>query len=388
MKIAILGSAPSSIGKAPFGDPSWEIWACSPGAYPRLGRVNEFFEIHRWEPGVVGKADTQKPWFTPEYVQWLGTVPPRVWVADPEAGRALPNSSPLPVEELVAKYGHYVWTSTVAYMVAMAIEKIRAARVRREEAARAYAIERQRKVDAGEPLNEAAALVETDAIGFFGIDMAANEELYSGQRSACQFFIQVIVGLKIEFVIPPESDLAVPPPMYGVSETNHRAIKLMERRRELDARLAQTNAQLRMLEGQSNFLTGAIDDLDYMQKMWLHEGDSIAFDFEALFPELAEGRAARAEKLVVKSTPMPGEPDYVGAAKEAVAAASGPSVISTGADLGQTQAAIDLLPKAFRNEKQAATVAGKVTAKFGKADVPTVLEAALARVPKSARKKR
>ena len=95
MKIAICGSAPSSARKAPFGDPSWQIWGCSPGLYPYAGRVDEWWEVHRWEPGVIGKPETQKPWFTPEYVMWLRQQPV-VWVSDPEALKSLPNAKELP----------------------------------------------------------------------------------------------------------------------------------------------------------------------------------------------------------------------------------------------------------------------------------------------------
>jgi hypothetical protein len=194
----------------------------------------------------------------PEYVQWLKTVPPVVWVYDEDALRDLPNAKRLPYAELRAKYGDYVWTSSVAYMLAMAIEKILAAR--------------------------AAGDAGPHVIGLWGVDMAANEELYTGQRAACQFFLQVLVGLKIEFYVPHESDLCVPPPPYGVSEVNHRAIKWLERRRELESRLAQTNAQAQAAQHQALFIQGALDDLDYMQKMWLHEGDSLAFDFDKNFP--------------------------------------------------------------------------------------------------------
>lgn len=259
MKIAILGSAPSSLQKAPFGDAGWEIWACSPGAYPHLGRVTEFYEIHRWEPGIVGKAATQKPWFTPEYVQWL-KMQPRVWVSDEAAQRDLPNAAMLPWRELVTKYGHYCWTSTIAYMFAMAIDKIQAARAERKAKGLPH---------------------EDDVIGLWGVDMAANEELYSGQRSACQWFLQIAVGLQINFYVPPESDLAVPPPMYGVAETNHRHIKWLERLRELEGRAAQTQASIAQLNSQLHFINGAIDDMKYHMSMWLHEGDSLGFDFKA-----------------------------------------------------------------------------------------------------------
>lgn len=298
MKIAVLGSAPSSIMKAPFGDPSWEIWACSPGAYPHLSRVNEFWEIHRWEPGVVGKPQTQKPWFTPEYVQWLRGLP-RVWVADEDALKDLPSAQLLPWKELVTRYGHYCWTSSIAYMTAMAIDKIQAARAAR-----------------------APDAAEQDVIGFWGVDMAANEELYSGQRSACQFFLQVIVGLGIDFYIPPESDLAVPPPMYGVSETNHRAIKFLERERELEARLAQTNAQVQALQNQAFFIQGALDDLKYHRTMWLHEGDSLAFDFPKVFPEIAKGREVLAAEAIARRVAPVGDGVVASPASETPATAA------------------------------------------------------------------
>lgn len=280
MKIAVLGSAPSSLHKAPFGDTSWEIWACSPGAYPRLARIDQFFEIHRWEPGVIGKPETQKPWFTPEYVQWLKSVPPVVWVADPDALKDIgARAKPLPWQDLIEKYGHYIWTSTVSYMLAMAIDKIMAARAGRD-----------------------ASSNERDCIGLWGVDMAANEELYTSQRAACQFFLQVIAGLGIEFYVPPESDLCTPPPMYGVSEITHRAIKWTERKRELEGRLAYARQQAEQARMIATHLEGAIDDLDYHQKMWMHQGeDTNAFQFKMVFPEFAALASVDAELKAVKS---------------------------------------------------------------------------------------
>ena len=56
-KIALVGSAPSSIRLAPINDPDWQIWGCSPGAYGVVGpRADVWFEMHRWEPQVPGHA--------------------------------------------------------------------------------------------------------------------------------------------------------------------------------------------------------------------------------------------------------------------------------------------------------------------------------------------
>lgn len=281
MKIAVLGSAPSSIHKAPFGDPGWEIWACSPGAYPNLVRVNEFFELHRWEPGVIGKPGTQKPWFTPEYVAWIKQQP-RVWVGDPSALQDIPTAKLLPIDELRVKYGDFHWTSSIAYMIAMAIDKIQAARAARP-----------------------AGVVEEDVIGFWGVDMAANEELYSGQRSACQHFIELLVGLQIQFYVPPESDLLTPPPMYGLGESSHRMIKFTERKRELEGRLANAKQSEQAFHDQATFFQGALDDLDYHMKMWMHEGQPLAIDYAKVFPEIGVARKGPVEITDATSSLIP-----------------------------------------------------------------------------------
>jgi hypothetical protein len=50
-RIALLGSAPSSIKLAPFGDANWELWGCSPGCSQHLkaDQVHSWFEIHAFD---------------------------------------------------------------------------------------------------------------------------------------------------------------------------------------------------------------------------------------------------------------------------------------------------------------------------------------------------
>ena len=56
LKIALIGSAPSSIQQAPYHDPSWLVWGCSPGAYGVVpkGRSNVWWELHLYEQ--IGRA--------------------------------------------------------------------------------------------------------------------------------------------------------------------------------------------------------------------------------------------------------------------------------------------------------------------------------------------
>ena len=257
MKIAIIGSAPSSVRLAPYADPSWEIWGCSPGVYPVAGRINVWFELHRWEPPVLGKADQQKPWFSPEYCAWMARQPV-VYMYDsvPE----IPNSKPFPYMELVRKYGSYFFTSSISWMLASAIETILDKR------------------------NEPDYDGSDDTIGLWGVDMAANDE-YATQRPGCQFFIQIAYQLGIKMVIPPESDLTAPPLLYGISESSHMIIKLTERRNELQARLRNCAARLAEATNEHAFLTGALDDINYIWGTWTNQEPIHAADFKRLFAD-------------------------------------------------------------------------------------------------------
>lgn len=249
LKIALIGSAPSSIRLAPFGDPSWQVWGCSPGAYgviPR-GRSNIWFELHRVEPG--------QPWFSPEYCQFLRDHP-RVMVAQevPE----IPNGEVMPVDELLAKYSPYFFTSSLAWMMALAIE-------------------------AG-----------ATKIGLWGVDMAAGEE-YGYQRAGCQFFALLAKSKGIEVGVPPESDLFRPNVLYGIDEVTHGAIKTLQRKRELDARLANAKNNLANANSEVMFLQGALDDLNYMGMTWLDKRPFVTpptIAMPSLMPQLADPNAA------------------------------------------------------------------------------------------------
>lgn len=219
--IALVGSAPSSVRLAPYNSPDWKIWGCSPGVYGVAPRIDCWFELHRYEPG--------QPWFSPEYCQWMARGPFPVIMA--EKRPEIPSSVELPVDELVAKYGPYFFTSSLAWMFAMAIE-------------------------AG-----------AEKIGLWGVDMAATDE-YGYQRAGCQFFAMLARARGIEVGVPPESCLLRPPPLYGVSELDHDRIKLLARKRELEARLNQRQAEAQAAQNETIFLRGALDDMNYIDSTW------------------------------------------------------------------------------------------------------------------------
>lgn len=280
MKIAILGSAPSSIGLAPFGNPDWKIWACSPGTYAHLSRCDAFFELHRWEPGEIGKAHTQKQWFSPEYVMWMAQRDPAacpVWmyqqVPEIRASRALP------IADLTGKYGTYFFTSSISIMLACAIEDIL------EERA-----------------NNPGVNIES-SIGLWGVDMAANEE-YGYQRAGCQHFILLAADLGIKIVVPPESDLLRPMPIYGLVESEHWYIKGTVRTRELQNRLQNAGMAKQQAMLEEAYVNGALDDHKYHMQTWGadREGMGVAPMIQAQMPDV------RATVLASVAPSEPSEP--------------------------------------------------------------------------------
>ena len=229
-KIGLIGSAPSSIRLAPYKDLSWTLWGCSPGAYPIVERADAWFELHRWEPPVIGDPQHQVPWFTPEYCQWLGQFPGPVYVADQIPN--IPRATLYPCEQMIEKYGPYFFTSSLSWMFALALE---------------------------DP--------EIEEIGLWGVDMSATEE-WGYQRAGCHYFVTLAMQRGIAVIIPPESDLLCPKPLYGIGEGTPMMVKHTARMRELQSRLNAVSAAKVNAEHEEMFLRGAIDNLNYEIHTW------------------------------------------------------------------------------------------------------------------------
>lgn len=256
MKIALIGSAPSSIGQAPYFDKSyadfvqgklpayppsrhidesWEIWGCSPGAYGAVPRATRWFELHRWEPG--------QPWFQPQYVQFLREFQGIVYTGGVVPD--IPTHVVYPLGPVEEAFSSFFLTSSISQMLALAILEIEALR----------------KSESGHDGAE-------DVIGLWGIDMAATEE-YGYQRAGCQHFILEALRRGIGVYVPPESDILRPMPVYGMCEWDHVYIKATARARELNQRLQMHHKNIAEETGHAQFLKGGIDDLNYFVNTWI-----------------------------------------------------------------------------------------------------------------------
>lgn len=220
MNIAIVGSAPSSSFMVPADGP-WQVWACSPGTLFLKDKIDVFFELHRYEPG--------QPWFSEGYCTFLKNHK-NLWVSKKVDG--MPHGKVYPYKKLEEKYGSYFFTSSVAVMLAMAIEK------------------------------------KPEKISLWGVDMAATTE-YFDQKLGCQYFALIAKAQGIEIGVPPESDLFRPLPPYGLAQHQHSFIKHQIRQTEMEIRLADIKTQMDKLHQEEMFLEGALDDLDYNIKTWV-----------------------------------------------------------------------------------------------------------------------
>lgn len=229
-KVAIVGTAPSSRMLAPWNDPTWEIWACSPGNMGQLPRVDVWFEIHKnllWpEHESYGKP----------YIEWLSKLPIPVYMQDQSY---FPHAQTFPMKELVKEYGGNFFSSSFAWMMAYAIHK------------------------------------KYKEIALYGVDMASKDEYYL-QRQAFYFWYEKAQALGIKVTIPPESDLAQPPTLYGYSEVTPLGLKMHARKQELLMRIGQIEkvdrpnlmAQLKTLEDTMTYLKGAVEDCEYVMTIW------------------------------------------------------------------------------------------------------------------------
>jgi hypothetical protein len=240
-KIALIGSAPSSVRLAPYADPTWELWACSPGAYPYVSptRPQAWFEIHRWEPpwGPTG----EKPWFTKDYIAFLASLKCPVYMIEPVP--EIPTSVAYPKDAMIEKFGPWFFTSSLSWMFALAIHS------------------------------------GATEIGLWGVDMSAQEE-WIGQRSGCHYFIDLARKMGITVTLPPESDLLRPPPLYGFAEADPMHVKLLSRENELKARIAECEATIQHKHSELMFLKGALDNNTYHQKTWVADQTALRLAYQ------------------------------------------------------------------------------------------------------------
>ena len=212
MKVAIVGTAPSSRGLAPYSDPDWEIWACSPnmdpntGAFCGLPRVDRFFELHKLTgPELKTRLNEEQ---LASYIAWLTdqATKSRVYMQE---GFCVPGSSAYPLQKIVDQFGDY-FTNTVSFMLAFAIQE------------------------------------GATEILIAGVDMAAADGEYSHQRPSCEYLLGFATGKGINVIVPKQADLLKTANLYAFEDPPAMKLKAEVRQEELKARIAEAKNEVEL----------------------------------------------------------------------------------------------------------------------------------------------
>lgn len=224
LKIALIGTAPSSRMLAPYNDPSWKIWACSPGNMNTLPRADAWFEIH------ANLLWPECKHYGEPYIEWLKKLQIPVYMQNQ---LLVPNALTFPKDELIKEFGPFFFTSSFAWMMAFAMQQ------------------------------------GAKEIALYGIDMASHDE-YIVQRQGAYYFFTEAAKRGIKIWAPNESDIMQAPGLYGYSDVSQFGRKTLARRSELAQRiqaakqdLAQHDAIRANKAADLRYLEGAYEDTTY-----------------------------------------------------------------------------------------------------------------------------
>lgn len=271
LKVAIIGTAPSSRMLAPFNDPSWTIWCCSPGNMNTMPRVDAWFEIHSNLTWPKHQS------YGLPYIEWLKNVPFPVFMQD---NSLVPKALTFPMFELVQEFGQDFFTSSFAWMMALAI-----------------------KQGAAE-------------IALYGVDMASRNE-YILQRPGFYYFRYMAERRGIKVSAPHESDIMQSPPLYGYVDSTPFGRKIVARRDEINERIAGMTPQRDQLNHNITYLQGAQEDVDYFESIWSGLANEVILSrgkiaqLEAEIARLSQSSAPAPAPLPVQAPAI--APEFAGA---------------------------------------------------------------------------
>lgn len=238
-KVALVGTAAPSRHMAPVDDLSWDIWGCSLGNSGLTGRevltrVSAWFEIH----SIADMLGMENRSWTLKYYAWLReqTFP----VIMQEQNDLVPAAQVYPLELMIKKFGKNWWTSSLAYMMAYAIH------------------------------------LEYDEIAIFGVDMANDEEFYSGQRDSMKRWIEIAEEQGIKVHIPWESSLGKHRPFYGYDEATPMGRRISVLNHLTAKKRAEDVEKRDRLTYEIAFADGVLAQLKYFSRIWLDGSDALA----------------------------------------------------------------------------------------------------------------
>lgn len=230
-RIAILGTVDAHRNLAPFEDPEWEIWVCSPGnAYGAVRRIDRWFELH----GVTDMKNPVNANWTPQYFEWLNKQTFPVYMQEPS--NLCPQALVFPLKEWLREFGkrgRINATSSISLMIGYAI------------------------------------MQRPQMIGVWGVDMSDSSEAYTNQKSGCLNMLALAEERGIEVTIPLESCLGTLPPLYGYAEASRMGMRMFVQETIITNVINDAQAKMNAEERRLYQARGALDQIQWFRRTFV-----------------------------------------------------------------------------------------------------------------------
>ncbi len=228
-KVAILGFV-QHYQKAPFNDPSFEIWGLNE-LYQFIPRWDRWFELHS---RAVYEGDRTR---TSEHIAKLQAMKCPVYMH--QHWDDIPASVPYPIDAVCRAFvnpcpeARPYLTNSITYMILLGI------------------------------------LEGFQEIHLYGVDMSHASE-YGQQRPSCEWALGLAAGRGIKLYLPPESDLMKTLFLYGFEQEAALAFdrKLAAREVELEGNIGKLDTEIARLGEMRAQYRGAHQDTQHIRTNW------------------------------------------------------------------------------------------------------------------------
>lgn len=228
--IAIIAYGQSA-AETPWDDPTWERWTLHDAfvVLPERFHVEKFtagllFELHSPEEIKLHAYSRIE-----DYVERMATMPIPIMVSDRRWRRLWPTAQMLPVKDLVAR-GRDYFTCTVAYMVALAVDRI-------------------------------AKGLNAPRIAMYGCDAEIGTE-WAYEQPCIVWWLGLAQGMGIKVTIAKGSALLRHPRRYALDHgtTPREVIRVQQRIASLQKKVDELAGQERARHDEKIFCDGAISE--------------------------------------------------------------------------------------------------------------------------------
>ena len=226
-RIAMVGTA-SSGAKAPFGDPSWEIWGVS-SRHKHVTRANRWFELHRLD----GEDQNWARQWRAALKGFTGDIP-ELLMLYPEPDLA-PKVTQYPYQRIIDRFGSFFNTSSFSWMMGLALDEM-------------------------VPQGTVAKPGECE-IAVYGVDMEYGTE-YRHQRVGLRHYIDVARVLGVSVTRLANSGLAYEPVPYPMWQDDPLLGKLSLRSAQTRDNIKNFDDSLRLTRtmiAQNHAVRGSIE---------------------------------------------------------------------------------------------------------------------------------